>query len=275
MRRIILAVCLAANTALAAPTVDTLSTTVKWGYKGDVSPAHWSQLSPDFALCATGRLQSPINISKKTGKTTDTLKMNYTAADKTTIVNDGTTDLEIGNKKVVILDGHSVQINFSRSKAKDTITLDGEDYHLVQFHFHSPSENEIRGQAYPMEIHFVHQMNHKVVVIGVFVKGGDKNPALEKIIDHLPKDAHVEHLIDDDRINPVDLFPAKRSYYRFTGSLTTPPCTEGVTWIVMKDAITASPAQIATLRKVADGANARPVQPLFGRSVYLAQSVLM
>lgn len=243
----------------------------KWGYKGDISPAHWGQLSSSFGLCTTGRAQSPINIIKKVEKAPSKLTINYHIADNLSVVDDGTTNLTMGDNQLVIYDGHGLQLNFSKTKIKEFLELDGIKYHLVQLHFHSPSENVLRGQSFPLEIHLVHQSDEgKVAVIGVWVKGGTENPILKQIISHLPKDEHQEHLIEDERINPNDLLPVKRDYYHFTGSLTTPPCAEGVNWVVMTETITASPAQIAILRKAAGGGNARPVQPLNGRIIYLS-----
>lgn len=270
VRILIVLSSLLAMTAFA--TVNQSGVSVKWGYKGNIGPERWGQLNPAFTLCASGKSQSPINIIKKVINTPNTLTIQYESAPMA-IVEDGATSLMIGNAQTIINDGHGVQLNFTNEKWKETIIFQGKEYHLIQFHMHSPSENEWHGQAFPMEIHFVHQSDDgHVAVIGVFVKGGAANKALQKIIDNFPKNKGVVHVIQNERINPVDLIPAKHDYFNFLGSLTTPPCTEGLQWIVMPGTITASPAQIVLFRKEAGGANARPVQPLHKRVVYFSGS---
>lgn len=240
---------------------------VKWGYTGSIGPANWGQLDPSFAGCATGKFQSPINITKKVTRSKDPLELHYQSAPMV-IVDDGTTELMIGDVQTIINNGHSVQLNFPKNQQQETIVWNDERYRLVEFHFHSPSETQWHGQSYPMEIHFVHQGDKgHVAVIGVLVKGGDENPVLQKIIDNIPAEHGKPVSIASQSVNPIDLMPSSLSHYRFAGSLTTPPCTEGVEWIVMSDTITASPAQIVKLRKAAGGSNARPVQPLHGRVI--------
>lgn len=268
MVRILCSLILCLMSAITFAQVNDSSVKIKWAYKGNIGPERWAQLSPDFALCATGKLQSPVNIMRKVKIADHKLAINYQPA-PLIIIDDGTTPLTIGTKQTIIDDGHGIQINFhGDNAAKETIDYAGSTYHLVQFHFHSPSENELHGRAYPLEIHFVHQGDDgKLVVIGVFVQGGNANPVLQQIINNLPKDSGQEHEIANTNINPIDLLPMKKNYYSFMGSLTTPPCIEGVQWILMDDAITASPAQILQIRKAAGGANARPVQPLNHRTI--------
>jgi len=254
--------------AMAAP--DT-AVKVKWGYKGDIGPARWAELNNDFRACAAGKQQSPVNIPGKLPERKHGLAFKYQAAPME-IVNDGTTALTIGNKQVIIQDGHGVQLNFSTGEPGEAIELNGKKYRLVEFHFHTPSETTQQKRSFPMEIHFVHQgKGGQLAVVGVFVKGGEANPELQKIIDHLPKDKGKTHTVPDERVNPANLIPKKRSYYSFDGSLTTPPCTEGVHWVVMSGMITASPSQIAALRKAMGGDNARPVQPLHDRTIFYSK----
>lgn len=252
----------------AAFAADDAGIKVKWGYTGNTGPSRWGQLDTEFAVCSTGKTQSPINITKKVTKADDqSLKVEYQPAEMN-IVDDGQTDITLGKKQILFLDGHGVQLNFPSSGVAENIILNGERYRLIQFHFHSPSENTLRGQGFPMEIHFVHQgENGHVAVIGVFVKGGNENPDIQKIIDNLPEDEGKEHIVKNEQISPAGLLPDKRGYYYFAGSLTTPPCSEGLNWVVMENPITASPSQIAMLRKAAGGANARPVQSLNGRAI--------
>ena len=186
------------------------------------------------------------------------------------IMENGITDLMVGGMQTLINDGHSVQLNFPASQSDEFIVLGDKSYHLVQFHFHSPSENMLHKESFPLEIHFVHQSDDgELAVIGVFVEDGQAgpNPVLQEIVDHLPNDQGQEHTIQGERINPAHLLPTKRDYYSFNGSLTTPPCSQNVQWIVMAHPITASSAQIVRLRREMGGANARPVQPLNGRVI--------
>ncbi len=245
---------------------DQAGINVKWGYKGNIGPERWGQLSPLFALCAKGHMQSPINIPEGTPTSAFALTLNYFPAPMA-IVDDGDTSLTIGRAQLLYKDGHGVQLNFN-NEAKEGLIWQQKKYRLIQFHFHSPSENEWHGRDYPLEIHFVHQGKEgEVVAIGVFVKAGKFHPGLQKIINNLPSDRGVQHLIANEKINPIDFIPAKLDYYHFLGSLTTPPCTEGFHWLVMAEAITATPAQIVEIRKAAGGANARPVQPTNNREI--------
>jgi carbonic anhydrase len=180
----------------------------------------------------------------------------------------GLTELNIGGNQAIINDGHTIQANFHAKPVLESIRYAGNTYQLLQLHFHSPSENELNGESAPLEIHFVHQgPDGKVVVVGVLVKGGSFNPTLQSIIDHLPQPDGKEYIVDNEMINPQDLFPLDHDYYSFIGSLTTPPCLQGLEWIVMAGTITASPGQIAIIRKAIGGSNARAVQPLNHRVI--------
>ncbi len=265
----IISACLLSFSAFA--DVDNSSIKVAWGYKGNTGPERWGQLNPAFALCAGGKSQSPINIIKKVQNTPFDLTLHYQSAPME-IVDDGITNLMIGNTQTIIRDGHGVQINFKPHFPAESITYNGKDYRLIQFHIHSPSENEWQSQSFPLEIHFVHQGEKgQLAVIGVFVKSGIANPTLQKMIDHLPNEMGKEQDIEHVSINPINLMPVKKKYFSFMGSLTTPPCSEGVQWIVMSDMITASPSQILLLRKASGGGNARHVQPLNKRKIYYSE----
>lgn len=256
------------HSALAMESNDSGST-IKWGYKGDIGPENWSQISPRFALCSNGQLQSPINIKHKGELVPNRLVINYKPA-PIRIIDDGVTSLTIRNTQTIINDGHTVQLNFL-PRSKETISFDGIKYRLVQLHFHNPSENEWRGETFPMEIHFVHQDdNGHVAVIGVFIEGGSANSELQKIIMHLPKVHRKQEVIQDEQINPERLLPEQESYVMFKGSLTTPPCTEGINWLVMTEPITASPAQIDALVRSIGEKNARPIQVRNGRFISYA-----
>jgi carbonic anhydrase len=245
---------------------------VKWSYHGTESPAHWGQLSPAFKLCGNGKTQSPIDIADVKEETKNALTIHY-QSDPLVILENGETTLIIDGTQTITNTGHGLQVSFPTDYEKEVMTFEGKDYQLVQFHMHTPSENKLDGKAFPLEIHFVHQgADGTVAVIGVFVKIGEENPALQKIITHIPKKIGVPKTIEGQKIDPKDLIPDAQAYYKFMGSLTTPPCSEGLQWIVIKEAITASPEQIAKIKAAGETDNARPLQPLNNRSIaYAAQ----
>ncbi len=235
---------------------------VAWGYKGNKDPARWALLDPAFRVCAKGKQQSPINI--KTAKLpagNNTLSIHYVPGVGTLGI-DLTTDLTIGATRFEIKDGHGVQVD--NHSSDETVTFNQEVYRLVQFHFHTPGENAINNVGYPAEIHFVHQSEQgKVLVLGVFVAGGENNKAIEAIVNALKENQAKTNF----SIAPIDLLPANRAFYSFMGSLTTPPCTQGLQWVVFKNPITVTPAEIVWLRKANSGANARPIQPINNRLI--------
>ncbi len=252
---------------------DDSAAKIKWGYVGNTGPAKWGNLDKHFASCATGKTQSPINLNNRARKAAANLNINYNPATMA-IVDDGTTSLLLGHTQTIIRDGHSVQLNFNADRASESVDYDGKTYRLVQFHLHTPSENLWFGRAFPMEIHFVHQGdNGRVLVIAVWVKIGKANSSLQQIINHLPKEENKEMIIEGQNIQPENLLPQKHRFYSFMGSLTTPPCTEGLQWIMLREPITASPSQIMQLRHAANGANARPIQRLYGRSIYYTDKI--
>jgi carbonic anhydrase len=259
--------------SLCAASMSTFAADdVKWGYKGSIGPEKWGSLSKSFAICLKGKAQSPIDIPRKVTDKENSLAINYQNAPMV-IVDDGETDLMIGDTQTIIHDGHGIQLNFP-VEAKEIITFNGADYHLVQFHIHTPGENKQHGQVFPMEIHFVHQGDGgKLAVIGVLAKiSKDNHPVIEKIVNNLPKEEGKPQTIDGQQVNPMDLLPAKRDFYSFVGSLTTPPCAEGLQWIVMAEPINISSEQLAKLKKAVDGANARPAQRLNGREISFTQA---
>jgi len=214
---------------------------VEWSYSGDTGPAQWASLDEEFAAC-DGAQQSPIDLPASGDATSGTLSVSYDEAEG---------DL--------VDTGHGVQIDHTGG----TLTVDGTTYDLLQFHFHTPSEHTVDGEAYPADIHFVHAAEDgSLAVIGVFIEEGAANEALAPFWDDLSaiEDAPVED-IDVDALLPED-----KTYYTYDGSLTTPPCSEIVTWIVMQTPITMSAEQLDALRAVHDN-NARPVQPLNDREV--------
>ncbi|WP_010450962.1 carbonic anhydrase [Vibrio rotiferianus] len=217
-----------------------------WGYEGQHGPAHWGEFA---SACAKGQNQSPINIDSTIEAKLAKLQFNY----------DG---------KVISLlnNGHTLQTSL---EGNNTLKVDGKDFALKQFHFHTPSENHVDGKEYPLEAHFVHvdKVGH-LAVVAVFFKLGDANPDLAKLLANIPtkdQDVAIKLPLDADALIPSD-----KDYYRFNGSLTTPPCSEGVRWLVIKETQTLSPEQVKEFAK-AMGQNNRPIQPLNARMILAQQ----
>jgi carbonic anhydrase len=218
-----------------------------WGYEGEVGPEHWAEFESDFGACSTGRNQSPIDLA------------NFIHADLPKIA----FDYKPGGHQVVN-NGHAVQVNYNDGSS---ITVDSTVFKLKQFHFHSPSENTINGRSFPMEAHFVHADDQgNLAVVALMFEEGSSNGVLESV---WPKVPQVEN--GKDALEPVvsaeALLPANRDYYRYDGSLTTPPCSEGVRWFVLKQPAKATAEQLAVVGKTLTHANNRPVQPTGARAI--------
>ncbi len=220
-----------------------------WEYTGDAGPTHWGELSPANSVCSLGLQQSPIDIHGQISAEMDGISVDY-----------GTTPLRVVNN------GHTIQANCDPGSR---IVLDGETYNLLQFHFHHPSEHQVDGKPYPMECHFVHASDSGVLaVLGVFIESGGKNATLAPIWDAMPQEAGDEVKVSSVTISPAELLPHDRRFYRYYGSLTTPPCSEKVIWSVYRQPVTASAAQINTFGTLFP-MNARPIQRLNRRFLLL------
>lgn len=221
-----------------------------WSYRAPTDPAHWDKLQPDFVGCKAGHEQSPINIHAAAKVGLAPLSFDY-APTKATVANTG----------------HTIQVNLQQG---NTVKLASGDYQLLQFHFHTPSEEKIDGKSYPLEAHLVHRnAEGKLAVVAVLFKQGKENPLLTKVFASMP--THPDDKAElSDAVNPADLLPSRQGYYAYMGSLTTPPCTEGVHWEVMKQPLEVSKAQLAMFKKLYP-MNARPVQPLNGRTLQSSQ----
>ena len=222
------------------------ASSVHWEYSGEVGAENWAKLSPDFSACA-GKNQSPINLTGFIEAALKPIAFKYKA---------GSTD--------ILNNGHTVQVN---AAAGSSITLDGIQFELKQFHFHAPSENLIKGQSYPLEAHLVHaDKDGNLAVVAVMFSEGKANKALEKAWAQMPM-KEGDKVALSASLAPQDILPKNRDYYRFNGSLTTPPCTEGVRWLVMKHAVTASAEQIEAFTHVMHHPNNRPTQSVNARPV--------
>jgi carbonic anhydrase len=218
-----------------------------WGYTGHEGPEFWGDLAAKYAACKSGQSQSPINITGAVDVELPAIQFDYKDSGLSIINN-----------------GHTVQVSYDEGSS---ITVDGHNYKLVQFHFHTPSENQIESKAFPMEAHFVHaDADGHLAVIGVMLQTGAENAKLADIWKAMPME-EGKTAKPAGSVNALDLMPANKDYYRFDGSLTTPPCSEGVVWMVMKDPITISEAQAQKFAQLFPHHNARPVQAVNGRTV--------
>lgn len=221
--------------------------TAHWGYTGKYGPTHWGELSPEFTTCSSGKNQSPINISELIEGNLPVLKLDYKAG---------------GNE--VINNGHTIKINYTPGSMMHAA---GKSFELKQLHFHTPSENTINGQSYPMEAHFVHaDKDGNLAVIALFYNQGKTDIELEKAWMSMPEKTG-KTLQLSDQVNALKLLPTNHDYYRFNGSLTTPPCTEGVEWYAIKQIATVSKEQIDKFSQIMGHPNNRPVQPINARIV--------
>ena len=211
-----------------------------WGYDGENGPTHWGE------TCATGKAQSPIDLHWSKPKSNEEIKIDYQSS----------------NFKIID-NGHTLQVNFDPgSKA----IIHGKTYALVQMHFHTDSEHSLSGKHFPLELHLVHKDSEgKLAVLGVFIAEGKQNAFIESVFSQFPEVKEKE-IIKESKINAKDFIPNSLHHYHYEGSLTTPPCTEGVSWNVLNTPITASSAQIEFFKKHYPH-NARPVQNQNGRTL--------
>lgn len=248
----VLAVALLAALAFSGHAADHKNSkahdtpTAHWSYEGMQGAKYWGSMEPGFSLCKSGKEQSPIDITMDGASKPTPIEFGYTQG-----------------SAEVINNGHTIQVNLATG---GSIKLDGVDFTLVQFHFHTPSEEKIRGKAYPMVAHLVHKSAAgQLAVVAVLFEEGDENQALKAVFSGLPaKEGETVKLASG--FNAKDILPAYKGYYKFIGSLTTPPCSEGVRWQVLKQRVELSKGQLAAFRKLYK-MNARPVQPLHGRKV--------
>lgn len=222
---------------------------VHWSYDGENGPANWGQLKPEFNLCAIGKRQSPIHIED--GATllgpAEPIAFNYS-----------------GSNGTVVNNGHTIQVDVQGDNA---IVVRGVRYQLLQFHFHTPSEEQINGNRAPMVAHLVHKSDEgQLAVVAVLLEAGAPNPLIDKVWTYMPLDAGDKVRMPRGLLNLNELLPADQRYYQFIGSLTTPPCSEGVLWMVLKQPVQIGKDQLRMFRQLYPN-NARPVQPVNGRPV--------
>ncbi len=220
-----------------------------WAYEGPGGPDHWAQLKSEFNACAVGQRQSPIAIDDSTTLQgpAEPIGFDYHPSE--------------GN---VVHNGHTIQVDLAPGNA---IAVRDSTYQLLQFHFHHPAEEKVNGQSFAMVAHLVHKnAEGQLAVVAVLMTPGAANPAIDTVWTYMPVDKGDRVKLPAGALNLPDLLPKDQRYYQFMGSLTTPPCTEGVLWMVLKTPVTLSPAQIRLFGQLFPH-NARPVQPVNGRPV--------
>ena len=229
-----------------------------WSYEGAEDPSHWASLSPEFARCGSGHQQSPIDIVTKAGTPLEAGADGFEAArfdpsDTRTVPVD------------IVNNGHTIQVD---TVGSGVLVIGKDRYVLQQFHFHTPSEHTVDGRSYPLEVHFVHKTEGgKLAVVGLLFEEGPENAALTPYWNRMPRSSGTPVDLGRGGVDIRKVIPARLDVYRYAGSLTTPPCNEGVHWLVLKEHSTASPAQIEAFRALMRHNN-RPVQPLSGRAVH-------
>ncbi len=219
-----------------------------WGYGPDNGPAVWGRLSSEYALCAVGNRQSPIDIAAATPVDLPAVAFHYQPM-----------MLEVLNN------GHTIEV---ASTSENWIGVGGARYDLTQFHFHTPGEHTVAGRPFDMEVHLVHRNQEgTLAVVGVLVRRGGEHPVLDALAEHLPKPGE-SFAIEGKKIAVAGLLPEASRIFRYEGSLTTPPCSEGVQWFVLETPVAISDAGLAVFQTIL-GNNSRPVQPLNGRTLLI------
>ena len=218
-----------------------------WSYAGKEGPEDWGKLDSSYTACSIGQRQSPIDIKDAKKAALPALKFSYHAAPLSIIDN-----------------GHTIQVNYPPGS---TLTVGEKLYTLKQFHFHHPSEEHVNGKDFPLVAHLVHaDAEGHLAVVAVLFAQGTANPLIETLWSNLPSEKEKPQDLPSVSIQVQDLLPNEHGYFTYTGSLTTPPCSEGVTWYVLDSRATLSPQQVATFAKIYPK-NARPIQPTNGRAI--------
>jgi carbonic anhydrase len=218
-----------------------------WTYAGKEGPENWGNLDSSYAACSNGHAESPINITGARKTDLPALKFDYHSVPLNIVDN-----------------GHTIEINYA---AGSTLTVGEQIYTLKQFHFHHPSEEHVDGKGFPLVAHLVHaDADGHLAVVAVLFELGSANPLIDTLWKNIPSEKEKPQDIPSVSIQVRDLLPNGVGYFTYTGSLTTPPCTEGVSWYVLKRHVTVSPQQLAAFAKIYP-MDARPIQPTDGRDI--------
>lgn len=240
--------------------------TIHWGYDGAGSPKAWPTLKTEYVLCGSGQRQSPVDVYSSKFANLFPVQFNYRDVVLQPLNNGHTLQANytdtVTTKNSVIIGGTSYPIASNTKKYSSSLMLGDVPYELLQFHYHAPSEHALNGRHYAMEVDLVHRnADGNIAIVGVFLKKGTHNKVLQNVLDNVSVTINQPRIIQELLINATDLLPNKRDYFYYNGSLTTPPCTENVNWMVMKNPIEVSEKQVAHFIKLI-GNNARSLQPL-------------
>jgi len=236
----------AAVVKAAPPPPPPVARGTHWSYEGDSGPANWSKINVDWAKCGNGSRQSPIDIRDGMKVELEQISFDYHPSSFNVVDN-----------------GHTVQVGVSGG---NYITVQNRMFELQQFHFHRPSEERINGKAFEMVVHLVHRdAEGRLAVLALLLERGAPQATIQTVWNNLPLEK-FETMQPTILLDPAEMLPARRDYYTYMGSLTSPPCSEGVLWLVMKQPVQASPAQMALFSRLYP-LNARPVQPASGRII--------
>lgn len=240
-----------------------------WGYSGSEGPQFWGELAQGYALCSSGQRQSPVDIQRPREASLYPLRFDYRSLPLQLLNNGHTLQLNYyepdTNHRVEI--AGKQQIIKTKKQYRSQLMLGDEPYSLLQLHFHTPSEHAIAGSRALMEVHLVHKnAGGNLAVVGVMLQEGASNTELEKILNNAPSELNSEKLLERVSVNASAWLPDDRDYYHYSGSLTTPPCSENVNWLVMKNPLQVSAAQMRRFESLI-GQNARPLQPMHWRQM--------
>lgn len=222
-----------------------------WEYGGKDGPKNWGKLDPAYSNCSMGHAQSPINITGAKKSDLPALLFDYKAVPLNIIDN-----------------GHTIQVNYAPGSS---LTVGGKTYALQQFHFHHPSEERVNGHGFDMVVHLVHSDGEgHLAVVALLLQRGDASAFIDGVWKNIPEEKEKTVDVPSVTLNVKDLLPTNHGYYTFAGSLTTPPCSEGVTWFVLKTPVTLSESQLAQFAKLYPR-DARPIQAANGREILETQ----
>ena len=232
--------------AITLPIVEPAAHALHWSYEGKTGPFQWARMGPEFATCGSGTRQSPIDIRDGMKVDLDPVTFEYRPSSFKVVDN-----------------GHTIQANVNGWNAMRVM---GRRFRLVQFHFHRPSEEMINGEQFEMAVHLVHQDGEgRLAVVAVLVEGGARQPVIQAVLNNLPLEKG-EEIPASGNVDLMQVLPASRRYFTYMGSLTTPPCTEDVLWIVMKQPVQATADQLNLFSRMYP-MNARPIQATSGRII--------
>lgn len=236
----------AAVVKAAPPPPPPVARGTHWSYEGDSGPANWSKINVDWAKCGNGSRQSPIDIRDGMKVELEQISFDYHPSSFNVVDN-----------------GHTVQVGVSGG---NYITVQNRMFELQQFHFHRPSEERINGKAFEMVVHLVHRdAEGRLAVLALLLERGAPQATIQTVWNNLPLEK-LETMQPTILLDPAEMLPVRRDYYTYMGSMTEPPCSEGVLWLVMKQPVQASPAQMALFSRLYP-LNARPIQPGNGRII--------